>query len=321
MALSPLLVLAGGETLFRALGYRPTDFADERRARAARNPDRYVWDGERRLLRLRPSVTIPGEVKPGSVYRLNRLGMRGADPGPKTRPRVVLLGDSVLFGMEVDEEESFAGLLDGAIEVWNAGVPGYNFEDHRRRIAAGDAALWEADAAILCVCLNDFEPQGEAAWWKDAFGRTGWYGFLREMRHRAAPTERDVRQGSEEVRDEATQEVVRHTLPRTEIDRLDTVRCLDEIRDRLASDGIRLGLCVFPLQWQMTEPDPDRLYQEWLAAWARDRGVPYLDLLPAMSAEPDPGAILYDLYHLSPRGHESAARQMAPFLASLVAGE
>jgi lysophospholipase L1-like esterase len=67
----------------------------------------------------------------------NRLGFRDPEREVHTeRPRVVFVGDSITFGIGVEDDASFPRQLEtrlaahqSRIEVWNAGVPGYAMED------------------------------------------------------------------------------------------------------------------------------------------------------------------------------------------------
>jgi lysophospholipase L1-like esterase len=93
----------------------------------------------------------------------NSLGLRGDElrSGPQTR--ILLLGDSYVFGYGVDDAETFAARLQElfdtrgppGIEVVNAGVPGYGAAQARRLAAR----LWDAVDPALAIyvhCGNDF---------------------------------------------------------------------------------------------------------------------------------------------------------------------
>jgi lysophospholipase L1-like esterase len=93
--------------------------------------------------------------------RTNRLGMRGpeiAERKPEGVKRYLFLGDSVTFGVGMEEEETFLGLLNdrlgNKIEVWNAGVVGYNSiqEDAWLRKWGDEVS---PDAVLLIYLEND----------------------------------------------------------------------------------------------------------------------------------------------------------------------
>ena len=84
--------------------------------------------------------TLPGnphllwELAPGTwpveggTARVNALGMRDGERGPRQRPRALVVGDSSIFGFGVDQDELFTTLLEAELQadVVNAGVPGWS---------------------------------------------------------------------------------------------------------------------------------------------------------------------------------------------------
>lgn len=112
--------------------------------------------------RLRPGVQL---VMRGIPVRVNSVGMRGPDVARTPAPgvhRVLVLGDSVVFGQEMAEADTLPARLardleegGGRWEVLNAGVPGYD------AVASAQAydAIW-ADYApqivIFGMSLNDY---------------------------------------------------------------------------------------------------------------------------------------------------------------------
>lgn len=98
--------------------------------------------------------------------RLNSLGLRGGEVSLAKRPgtkRVVVLGDSYVFGVGVDEEHLFTTelqrLLDaeatGRFEVVNMGVSGYSTDQEYLLFRDAGARL-APDLTLLVACDNDF---------------------------------------------------------------------------------------------------------------------------------------------------------------------
>lgn len=106
----------------------------------------------------------------GSV-RINALGLRGPEvvrPKPLGTQRVLVLGDSYIFGVGVDEAHLFTTRLaqrlarDGfAADVVGAGVTGYS-TDQELILLRELGPLLEPDLVVLAVCDNDFEGNGES---------------------------------------------------------------------------------------------------------------------------------------------------------------
>ena len=58
----------------------------------------------------------------------NRIGLRDVEPGPKTQKRLLFLGDSFVWGFDVNQQERFTDILRRSVrrfQIINAGVSGY----------------------------------------------------------------------------------------------------------------------------------------------------------------------------------------------------
>ena len=103
--------------------------------------------------------------------RINSLGLRGPEPARPRPPglrRVLVMGDSYVFGVGVDEEHLFTTRLarrlsrEGApVEVVNAGVSGYANDQQLVLLGEIGPALLP-DVVVLVMCDNDFEGNGES---------------------------------------------------------------------------------------------------------------------------------------------------------------
>ena len=157
LALAAGIFLVVGELLARAL-----DVVDR-----LNGYGRFVY-------RAGPSVDLPYLLRPGVVttvfgtpVRVNRLGLRG--PEAEIRPRsgvhrVLVLGDSVVFGQGVAEDETLPADLGrrlnaanaGEYEVLNAGVPGYDAVAEARLLEASGLAL-APETVVVGTSLNDYD--------------------------------------------------------------------------------------------------------------------------------------------------------------------
>lgn len=123
-------------------------------------------DLDGRLFELKPDL----DVSLGSFrLRTNALGCRGpavAMPKPADVFRVVVLGDSVVFGWGVDEQVTFvrrlqdewqAGASGKRLEVVNLGLPMY--DTHQELASLREVGLGLApDLVLLVYVVNDVEP-------------------------------------------------------------------------------------------------------------------------------------------------------------------
>jgi hypothetical protein len=104
----------------------------------------------------------PGRyVEGGRVVTINEHGYRGRAAGSpdRARRRVVVLGDSVAFGLYVADDETFAAALDtrdNGLEAYNLAVQGYGPAQALLRLERLGLSL-EPDVVVLSFCLaNDF---------------------------------------------------------------------------------------------------------------------------------------------------------------------
>jgi hypothetical protein len=105
----------------------------------------------------------------GVSVRINALGFRGAEMEKEKEPgalRIVVLGDSVVFGQGVEEKDTLPVRLQGLLakkfpqkkwDLINAGVRGYNIADYRIVLEHRIIPL-QADLVILVLTeINDPE--------------------------------------------------------------------------------------------------------------------------------------------------------------------
>jgi hypothetical protein len=98
----------------------------------------------------------------GKRVTMNAHGGRGRDlvlPNPHHRARVIVLGDSIAFGLGVSDEETFTHLLDvreNGIEVGNLAVQGYG-PGQALLVLLSEGLRSDPDVVVLAFCLaNDF---------------------------------------------------------------------------------------------------------------------------------------------------------------------
>lgn len=115
-----------------------------------------------------------GGPDPGLIH-VNSLGLRG-DEWPVAKrdgiPRVLVFGDSFVFGVGVDEEHVFTTQLQESltrrsgnpVEVWNAGVIGYS-TDQEYILFQELGPRFQPDVVLLVTCDNDFEGNTEDFVW------------------------------------------------------------------------------------------------------------------------------------------------------------
>lgn len=101
-------------------------------------------------------------VVDGKRVSFNSGGYRGRElslPRAPGQTRVIVLGDSIAFGLDVSDEETFSSLLDArdnGIEAGNLAVQGYG-PDQSLLLLLNEGLRQNPDAVVLAFCLdNDF---------------------------------------------------------------------------------------------------------------------------------------------------------------------
>jgi lysophospholipase L1-like esterase len=299
----------------RLAGLRP-----ERRV----NPH-FDWGTRGEFWRFRPGArwkTSEGD-HPVSI---NAYGLRDREVGPP-RPggfRILVLGDSVTFGHGVAIDDAFVRKLEArleergrAIEVLNAGIPGWStrqqrifYEDH----SAGMAP----DLVLVGFVLNDFteihrglirvDPEREMALFRTLAGlarRSAAVAALKRAYETVRnPEQREIR----EIRDLATQ------ADSPEVQRAIELT-LEELRDLAAlarARGDAFALVVFPFRFQFAAEDLDAP-QRVLREFAREEKIPFLDTLPILRQYPVEDVLL-DHDHLTALGHTVVAEALVDWL-------
>jgi lysophospholipase L1-like esterase len=154
MAAGTLAALVIGEVVVRVGGFGPD-----------------IHPVHARLFQLSDDPLLRYTLVPNAEHdgaKINGLGFRGHDVSRRKKPgtfRIVCIGDSITFGCDVGQDETFPAQLERRLngsfataerrfEVLNFGVTGYNItqtaETLRRR-----AIEFDPDLIIYGYCLND----------------------------------------------------------------------------------------------------------------------------------------------------------------------
>lgn len=269
---------------------------------------------------------------------INERGLRGplvpVSPSAGER-RVILAGDSVAFGSEVPWPETLAAEIvtlsraSASKTPWtvvNLGVPGYA-PWQELDILKEKGMKYAPDVIVYVFCLNDVTDRLRCEALRDA-PRTNWqkrlegsglFRFGRWVSARLSPI--DARIWYESLADrhligDADSPWLAQAWERY----LEDVDALAEfVLAREAEFVILLVPCAPHVRPDARTED---LPQRRLAAHAETRGYAVVDLLPVLRDEAgfdDGGSskAFVDLWHLSPVGHQLAARELIHVLDTL----
>lgn len=273
---------------------------------------------------LKSGVT-QGRVQTGAFGLRRRAGE--LTPGA---PSILLIGDSISYGMGIDYAKSLAPELEQRLAslspppaVWNAAVPGYNTRQEALRLKqVGEKVC--PQLVLLQYCLNDY--LGAATLADDgildaAVAESGPSRFsLGSLPERS----KALQFAKGKVRD--LQQVVPGLFPVWShyVHRIpskpgwqDSLDALVEIRDESSRLGARFLLVLFPYEQQVRIGE--RKAQDELVSFARRHGIEVHDLYDEFSAHWQEGlyvgywkaAGVVDKVHLNERGHRLAAASIA----------
>jgi hypothetical protein len=303
-----------------------------------------------------PSAELPYRLRPGVSLtlggidvRVNALGLRGpevaAAPAPGT-VRLLVLGDSVVFGQGVTQEETFPARLAARlgerwhvpVEALNAGAQGYDTVAEAAFLTGPGIAL-APQGVVVGMSLNDYDPApaydvtgvltrrapttaapGLAArsefllllrwlraWWR---GELLTQVLQKKGPEPAAPVVTDGMAALDRL--VAMEHLRFYRAPAPALwSRLRSA--LEALRDQASARGMWLIVAIFPEAWQVGVAEPDGTPQARLGALCAELGVRCLDLAPAFRSTGGP--LFQDAQHPNARGLALAADVVADALA------
>lgn len=275
-----------------------------------------------------------------------------AIPKPPGVWRILLLGDSITYGMRVPRELAFPDRLQRQLEarsapvdVVNAGVPGYTPYNQLQYYLTHGRAL-QPDLVVVSFCMNDvanprlhwgytgdvihnipdaaipnreYDLQVQRA--PSLLERTALYGSL-EWRVRMLLEPRDSDSLPAHITGEDPNLSIHVLLDHSTPEWQWLANMYTQLHDAVSADGADLAAVVFPISYQL-DPSYPHLPQQNLSDFFTERSIEHIDLLPHFREYRDDGLFfenvdgVVDNWHLSPRGHELTAELMSVALPRL----
>jgi hypothetical protein len=124
-------------------------------------PHLNVYEADAELgVRLRPGATerVSFSGNPITSIRINQAGFRGAELPASSKDEIVVVGDSQVFGLGVEEGEAFPSLVarEMGVSVVNAGVPTYGPPELGRVVGRLVAERRPGTVVYVVNAVNDF---------------------------------------------------------------------------------------------------------------------------------------------------------------------
>lgn len=267
--------------------------------------------------------------------RVNQHSLRGPEVGEKNAPRWLAAGDSFTFAVQVNEDESFVGLLNGPErEVLNAGADGYGTWQATLRYRQLDREL-QLDGVLLTFFVGNDLPDNQlfhqrlrqprpeqigpmnAGGWLDK--NSVLWARWRIRQHAEAmkdPNNPEARRWRNELtmfmQDDGG--VLQRFMPSTE-------RALVELRDAVRANGDQLMVAVAPPAFQVQPERVDATFSlvgldpnatnvdgpsDAVHGLLRKLDIDACDLVEPLRADADGAYFEYD-GHWTPHGHAVVA--------------
>jgi hypothetical protein len=257
-----------------------------------------------------PKANYDGPYDNGFVtihVRNNSLGFRDVEHAPKRRPRIAFLGDSFVWGYNVEASDRFTDILQAArpdLEVFNLGVSGYGL-GQEYLLLQEYFSIVRPDIVFLLVCGNDQDDDsstfGYGAYYRPLYvkegGRLVLEGVPVPKSERYYLSEFPLLKKSSLLH-AGLRAFLRSTLPAERVESSSSLSVLQAIGSYLAKRNVRL---IVGLQF------PDPALQGLLEA--QDHGG-----LSFAGTEEFPKK---GWGHWTPRGNASVAARIAEYLGAI----
>ena len=244
-------------------------------------------------------------IKPGSHYQwqgipvdINSHGLRGPETTYEKPPatfRILNLGDSIVMGWGVHEENTYGRRLESMLneessgdlhfEVINAGVPGWNLENALAYLQA-EGLKYEPDLILLGLTMAN-DVKGDSALLADnqqllikwLRSNTYFWPFL-TVQLRWLEARAEGRERIDVINPPTSPDKYFPLDPQAE--QWTEFWNLVSAINRLAGENdVPVVLIIFPLEFQVIDESYPTLSQELLTAKATEAGIPAVDPLPA----------------------------------------
>jgi len=222
----------------------------------------------------------------GAVAKINSLGLRGQDfptEKPADTSRILFVGDSFTFGEGVQDDETFASVLQERLrsevendergyQVINAGVSGYNAKDEVLNLRMKWLDL-EPDTVVLVFYLNDAYDESRFE------SRSRLVQFVADRVFRWQASRRIIKIYQAQFFDDPA------------IGGHDWEACMKSLRqasELMRERDIRFAMVIFPELHALDRSHPFKNIYQRVHAYAESLGIPALNLFPVFEGRSAP---------------------------------
>ncbi|HPP88231.1 MAG TPA: hypothetical protein PLM75_10275 [bacterium] len=285
------------------------------------------------------------------VIKTNSIGYRNAEILPKTEKlRILFLGDSIIFGDYLNEEETIVKLTEIYLknkdiqnETINAGIGSTGLANYLTVLTESGLKL-QPNIVLICFYLNDFEQSpGVKMINPPKYLNWSWLGRLiyrnisilkSNYKNHNNISNRKIKICFEELKKQ-------YNNPQKEFHKLiianmrdwglswssiawqDSEKIFEEFKKLSIENSFKLMIAMFPVREQITIKDADDYPQKQMNRLCENMQIPYLDLLPILKKAVvdynfEINNLFYDQCHHTPLGNEIIAKSIADFIYNSV---
>jgi lysophospholipase L1-like esterase len=229
------------------------------------------------------------------------------------RPRILFLGDSMVFGEGVEESERFTDLLEAWQPAWrvdNLGMTGFGPDLMLRAFEEVGVGL-RPRLVVLCLYTDDF--RRVAPYYAGAgFPIPRFTLQSGRLTTVAYPTPHIwERLHLTSFVQEASSRLLNRAADSNPLMRLNQA-IFDRFLDRARGVNAAFALVFIP---ERRDTPASQMRRKWLRAFAAQKGVGYLDLTDSIHRVGPDQAYIPDNWHLNSKGHEVVADALLRFLS------
>lgn len=244
---------------------------------------------------------------------------------PQADKAILLLGDSVTFGVGVSEEKTFAGLLrasDSSIAVYNAAVNGFSVPDHLRTAELALRKHPEIKEVLLFYCLNDFREIGQSE--EKPASASGLAGMKRAvaaafsgMNEFLGPRSKLYVLITGLTTDPSRRyfEWDRSLMEAARSRTSEILEPIEKINELVKERNGSFVVFLNPYEFQLRKDGGDFSPQDRMIEYLKAKGIRYIDTRDSFRQLPRPSAafLFADPMHLSELGHKVVFDQVSEF--------
>ncbi len=250
----------------------------------------------------------------GKTVHTDMNGFRQLDIPAQHDQSWLFVGDSVTFGVAVDDDKIFPQLVQNRFphtRVWNAAVVGYGANDYLNVVSAFADGHSDLERIILFFCLNDV--YGNLSFDADSSPIEASLSFLRRNSKLY-----QLLKGTffDQSRKHALHDIsyFEDRNPNFEA----AVGALENIKAIADELGAELLVVIVPYEYQL-RVDGLRAPQALLTKRLAEQGIAFLDLYEAFESARSEDYFLYgDPMHLSDLGHKTVADELMELMDELM---